>query len=155
MAGRSFAQAGERRYSSTSLDTVRPPRAFTERPARARSTARFNASASRIDQVRRAGSSSTGAASDASTFTISVLNGTNYAEREDEGTARGLIAPGYVEGTTAAADPLARVALRPGVALVLQGCDAQYLALCTVGTLPAGCEDRYLSNSNPYPLPLP
>ena len=26
--------------------------------------------------------------SDASTFTISVLNGTNYAEREDEGTAR-------------------------------------------------------------------
>ena len=34
---------------------------------------------------------------DASTFTITVLNGTNYADRDDEGTARGLIDPAYVE----------------------------------------------------------
>ena len=58
------------------------------------------------------------------------------------------------------------MALRPGVALVLQGCDAQYLALCTVGTLPAGCEDRYLKRCRaapsallegacPYPYPYP
>ena len=35
------------------------------------------------------------------------------------------------------------MALRPDVALVLAGCEAQYLALCTVVTLPSGCEDEY------------
>ena len=63
---------------------------------------------------------------DASTFTVTVINGTE--------PSLDLLDPNYVPGFTLGVDPLVRVALRPGVEVVLLGCEEQYRALCTVET---------------------
>jgi hypothetical protein len=63
---------------------------------------------------------------DASTFTVTVINGTL--------PAFGMVHPDYRKGDTVAVDQKTQVALRAGVEVVGLGCPAQYVHLCSVPT---------------------